>query len=96
MIKVTKEIKSKTKGLYQITGVTVFIIFRKNPWPHEITDVTGVTGVTVLSKKEHWKDHGRLLEVHISKHSPFSSQDHGMLTDVHISKHSHEKQALTL
>ena len=38
----------------------------KNSWPHEITDVTGVT---VLIQKEHWKDHGRLFEVHISKHS---------------------------
>ena len=35
-----------------------------------------------LKKKGHWKDHGRLLEVHISKHSPFSSQDHGRLSAV--------------
>ena len=66
-----------------------FIIIRKKSWPHEITDVTGVTGVTVLIQKEHWKDHGRLFEVHISKHSPFSCQDHGRLSDKHISKHSH-------
>ena len=46
-----------------------FIIIRKNSWPHEITDDTGVTSVTVLIQKEHWKDHGRLFEVHISKHS---------------------------
>ena len=46
-----------------------FIIIRKNSWPHEITDDTGVTGVTVLIQKDHWKDHGRLFEVHISKHS---------------------------
>ena len=32
-----------------------------------------------------------MLEVYISKHSPFSSQDHGRLSEVRISKHSHEK-----
>ena len=43
------EIKSKTIGLYQITGRYSFILNRKHSWPHEITDVTGVTGVTVLN-----------------------------------------------
>ena len=42
----------------------------------------------LLSKKWHWHDHGRLLELHISKHSLFSSQDRGRLSDKHISKHS--------
>ena len=37
-----------------------------------------------------------MFEVHISKHSLFSSQDHGRLPDEGISKHSHEKRALTL
>ena len=29
----------------------------------KITDVTVVTGVTVINQSWHWQDHGRLLEV---------------------------------
>ena len=37
------EIKSKTIGLYQITGVTVFILNRKQYVRIKITGITGVT-----------------------------------------------------
>ena len=97
----TDAIPSTRKWLQLLIGIKIennrpasnyrhysFIINRKWYGGRKITDVTGVTDVTVLIQKEHWKNHGRLLEVHISKHSPFSCQDRGRLSDKHISKHS--------
>ena len=46
-----------------------FIINRKQNGGRKITDITDVTVVTVINKKWHWQDHGRMLEVRISKHS---------------------------
>ena len=55
----------------------------------QITDVTDVTVVTVLKKKKsHWHDHGRMLEVHISKHSLFRLKiTVGCLTSTYPSVH---------
>ena len=53
----------------------------------------------ILIQKEHWKDHGRLFEVHISKHSPFSSQDRGRLSastypSIHVETPSRSKSVV--
>ena len=64
-----------------------FIINRKQYGGRKIRDITDVTVVTVI-KKWHWQDHGRTLEVHISKHSLFRLKiTVGCLTSTYPSIH---------
>ena len=65
-----QEIKSKNNMPVSNYRRYSFIIIRKQCGGKKITDVTDVTVVTDLIKKWHWQDHGRLFEVHMSKHSP--------------------------
>ena len=56
-----------------ISAKMITVTNRKNRKQYGRRKITVITGVTVVTdiKKWHWQDHGRMLEVHISKHSLF-------------------------
>ena len=73
-----------------ISAKMITVTNRKNRKQYGRRKITVITGVTVVTdiKNWHWQDHGRMLEVHISKHSLFRLKiTVGCLTSTHPSIH---------